>query len=103
MMQQDIPDDYVLSTNEFHSVREFVEKAFALRNFDIKWKGSGIDEIGYCSKSNRDLIKINERYFRPAEVDFLLGDSKKAKLNLGWKPNVTFDKLVQEMVDYDCK
>ena len=102
MLQQDTPQDYVLSTNEFHSVREFVEKAFALRGFDIAWKGTGLNEIGYDAKSGRELIFVSEKYFRPAEVEELLGDSTKARTELGWKPICTFDQLVQEMVDADC-
>jgi GDPmannose 4,6-dehydratase len=102
-MQQDKPDDYVLSTNEFHSVREFVEKSFALKGFDIKWKGEGINEIGYDSNTGRELIFVSEKYFRPAEVEELLGDSTKARNELGWKPICTFDELVQEMVENDCK
>ena len=98
MMQQQVSDDYVLATNEYHNVREFVEKAFDLKGFDIKWKGSGVSEIGFDSKSGRELIFINERYFRPAEVDFLVGNSNKAKTDLGWETEVTFDQLVQEMV-----
>lgn len=103
MMQQQVSDDYVLATNEYHNVREFVEKAFDLKGFDIKWKGSGVSEIGFDSKSGRELIFINERYFRPAEVDFLVGNSNKAKTDLGWETEVTFDQLVQEMVEFDCK
>jgi GDPmannose 4,6-dehydratase len=102
MLQQEKPEDYVLSTNEFHTVREFVEKAFALRGFQIKWKGSGLDEIGYDEKTGRELIFISENYFRPAEVDELLGDSTKAKEELGWLPKTTFDQLVEEMVEHDC-
>ena len=102
MMQQQAPDDYVLATNTFHSVREFVEKAFATKGFNIQWKGSGVSEVGYDSFTDRELIFINERYFRPAEVEFLLGDSTKAEVELGWKPQVTFDQLIQEMVDFDC-
>ena len=102
-MQQDKPDDYVLSTNEFHSVREFVEKAFALKGFDIRWKGEGVNEIGYDSNTGRELIFVSEKYFRPAEVEELLGDSTKARTELGWYPNCTFDELVQEMVENDCK
>jgi GDPmannose 4,6-dehydratase len=102
MMQQEIPDDYVLSTNEYHTVKEFVEKAFALKGFTIKWRGSGIDEIGYDEVTNRDLIFVSEKYFRPAEVEELLGDSTKARTELGWTPNHTFDELVQEMVESDC-
>lgn len=102
MMQQDKPDDYVLATNEYHSVREFIEKAFALRGYDIKWKGEGIDEIGYDANTNKELIFISERYFRPAEVDELLGDPSKAKRELKWEHKYSFDDLVKEMVDYDC-
>jgi GDPmannose 4,6-dehydratase len=103
MLQQTVPDDYILSTNEYHSVREFVEKSFALKGFNIKWKGEGLHEIGYDSNTERELIFISEKYFRPAEVDELLGDSTKAKNELGWKPQHSFDELVQEMVDADCK
>jgi GDPmannose 4,6-dehydratase len=102
-MQQDKPDDFVLSTNEFHSVREFVEKSFALKGFDIKWKGTGINEIGYDEKTGRELIFISEKYFRPAEVEELLGDSTKARNELGWYPKCTFDDLIKEMVENDCK
>jgi GDPmannose 4,6-dehydratase len=102
-MQQDKPDDYVLSTNEFHSVREFVEKSFALKGFDIKWKGEGINEVGYDSNTGRELIFVSEKYFRPAEVEELLGDSTKARTELGWLPTYSFDELVQEMVENDCK
>jgi GDPmannose 4,6-dehydratase len=102
MLQQDTPDDYILSTNEMHSVREFVEKTFALRGFDIKWKGEGLNEIGYDAKSGRELIFVSEKYFRPAEVEELLGDSTKARTQLGWSPEYTFDDLVKEMVDHDA-
>ena len=102
MLQQDKPDDFVLSTNEFHTVREFVEKAFGLKGFDIKWKGEGINEIGYDANTGRELIFISEKYFRPAEVDELLGDSSKAKRVLGWQAKTSFDDLVKEMVDADC-
>jgi GDPmannose 4,6-dehydratase len=102
LLQQDTPDDYVLSTNEFHSVRDFVEKSFALRGFDIAWKGEGLNEIGYDKNSGRELIFVSEKYFRPAEVEELLGDSTKARTQLGWEPKYTFDMLVQEMVDCDC-
>ena len=102
ILQVDKPDDYILSTNEFHSVREFIEKAFALKGFNIKWKGSGINEIGYDKNTGKELIFISEKYFRPAEVEELLGDSTKAKNELGWIPQYSFDDLVQEMVDQDC-
>ncbi len=103
ILQQDQPDDYVLSTNEYHSVREFVEKTFALKGFDIKWKGEGVNEIGYDAKTGRELIMVSEKYFRPAEVEELLGDSTKARTELGWKPSYSFDELVKEMVESDCK
>ena len=103
ILQQEKPDDYVLSTNEFHSVREFVEKAFKLKGFNIKWKGEGINEIGYDENTGKELIFVSEKYFRPAEVEELLGDSTKARTILGWKPEYTFDKLVEEMVLEDCK
>ena len=102
LLQQDTPDDYVLSTNEFHSVREFVEKSFGLKGFDIVWKGEGLNEIGYDKNTGRELIFVSEKYFRPAEVEELLGDSTKARTQLGWLPEYTFDMLVQEMVQHDC-
>ena len=103
MLQQETPQDYVLSTNHMYSVREFVEEAFKLKGFIIKWKGEGLDEIGYDEKTNRELIKISDKYFRPTEVEQLLGDSSKARKNLDWKPKYTFKDLVKEMVEYDCK
>jgi len=103
MLQSDEPNDYVLSTNEFHSVREFIEKAFALKGFDIKWKGDGVNEIGYDKNTNRELIFISEKYFRPSEVEELLGDSTKAREELGWECQCSFDQLVKEMVDADCE
>jgi len=103
MLQKDTPEDYILSTNEYHSVREFVEKSFAMKDFNIKWKGEGINEIGYDEKTGKELIFISEKYFRPSEVDELLGDSTKAKTELGWSPKHTFDELVREMVDADCR
>ena len=102
ILQHDAPEDFVLSTNEFHSVREFIEKAFKLKGFDIRWKGSGLDEIGYDSNTGRELIFISEKYFRPAEVEELLGDSTKVRTTLGWKPSYSFDDLVEEMVKMDC-
>ena len=102
ILQNATPDDFVLSTNEYHSVREFVEKTFALKGFQIKWKGEGVNEIGYDENSGRELIFISDKYFRPAEVDELLGDSTKARTELGWTLNYSFDDLVREMVDYDC-
>lgn len=102
ILQHDTADDFVLSTGEMHSVREFIEKAFLLRGFDIKWRGSGVDEIGYDAITGRDLIFIDAKYFRPTEVDLLLGNSQKARSILGWTPTTSFDELVRVMVDQDA-
>ncbi len=101
MLQQDKPDDYVLATNKFYSVRDFVEEAFKLKGFEIKWKGEGINEIGYDEKTGRELIFVSEKYFRPAEVEELLGDATKAKVKLGWEPKTSFKELVMKMVEAD--
>ena len=98
MLQHDFPEDFVLATNQMHSVREFVEKAFAIRGYLIKWRGKGLDEVGYDSHTTRVLIKVDKKYFRPAEVDLLLGDASKAKFELGWEPKISFDELIEEMV-----
>jgi len=103
ILQQDVAEDYVLSTNECHTVREFVEKAFNLKGFDIKWKGEGLNEIGYDSITGKELIFVSEKYFRPSEVDELLGDSTKARTKLGWIPEYSFEQLLEEMVNEDCK
>jgi GDPmannose 4,6-dehydratase len=103
MLQHDVPDDYVLSTNETHTVREMIEKAFGLCGFKIKWEGSGVNEIGYNEKTGQAMVFISEKYYRPAEVDILLGDSTKARTVLGWNPKTSFDQLIKMMVDYDTK
>jgi GDPmannose 4,6-dehydratase len=103
MLQHDEPDDYILSTNETHTVREMIEKAFGLCGFKIKWSGSGVNEIGYNEETGQAMIFINEKYYRPAEVDILLGDSTKARTKLGWKPKTSFDELIKLMVDNDTK
>ena len=102
MLQADKADDFVLSTGEFHTVREFVEKAFRLRGFEIGWRGEGVNEVGYDINTGRELIFVSERYFRPAEVERLLGDSSKARNVLGWQSETSFDELVSEMVENDC-
>ena len=102
ILQQATAQDYVLSTNEYHSVREFVEKSFAIKGFIIKWKGVGVNEIGYDEGSGRELVFVSPSYFRLSEVDELLGDSTKAKTEMGWVPEYTFDTLINEMVDADC-
>jgi len=103
ILQQPQPDDYVLATGESHSVREFVELAFAEIGLVIKWQGKGAQEQGLCSKTGRVLVQIDPRYFRPTEVDVLLGDAAKARKTLGWKPRLKFRDLVREMVAADIK
>jgi len=103
MLQQEKPEDYVLATGEQYSVKEFVNRAFWFRNISIRWEGEGIEEKGYCSESGRLLLEIDSRYYRPNEVETLLGDATKAKTNLGWTPETTFDELVREMVEQDCQ
>src|ERR1700724_473934 len=103
MLQQAAPDDYVLATGETHSVREFVEKAFAHVGPRIEWRGSGRDEKGLEAGTGRSLVEIDSRYFRPTEVDFLCGDPSKARAKLGWSHKVSFDALVREMVDCDLE
>jgi GDPmannose 4,6-dehydratase len=103
MLQQDKPDDYVLATGEGHSVREFVELAFAEAGIALKWQGKGDKERGLCAKSGRALVEIDPRYFRPTEVDNLVGDAAKARKALGWQPRVRFHDLVREMVAADLE
>jgi GDPmannose 4,6-dehydratase len=103
IMQQPDPDDYVLATGEDHSVREFVEKAFARVGRTIEWRGSGLTEKGVDARDGRVLIEIDERYFRPTETDALLGDPTKARQKLGWRHKISFDELVREMVDADLQ
>jgi GDPmannose 4,6-dehydratase len=101
MLQQSEPDDYVLATGESHSVREFVEKAFGIVGRTILWRGSGVDECGIDQRTNQILIEIDSRYFRPTEVENLVGDPSKAQAKLGWTHRSTFDDLVKEMVMKD--
>lgn len=103
MLQHDVPDDYVLSTDETHSVREIIEKAFGMCGFKIKWEGSGVNEIGYNEKTGQAMIFISEKYYRPSEVDLLWGDSTKARTVLGWKPKTSFHDLIRIMVENDTK
>ena len=103
ILQQGKPDDYVLATGETRTVREFVELAFAVANYRIGWKGEGVGEIGVDAKTGRTLVEIDPKYFRPTEVDILLGDCSKARDILGWKPTVPFSELVKEMVAEDLK
>jgi GDPmannose 4,6-dehydratase len=101
MLQQDEPDDYVLATGESHSVREFIELAFAELGISLRWQGDGIEEHGICANSGRVLVRVDERYFRPTEVEELLGNPSKAFRKLGWAHRVGFRDLVKEMVERD--
>ena len=103
MLQQTEPDDYVLATGECHTVREFIELAFACVGTRIDWRGQGVDERGLCARTGRLLVRIDARYFRPTEVDVLLGDPAKARQQLGWRHRVTFSDLVHEMVRADLR
>ena len=102
MLQQDEPDDYVIATGEQHTVRDFTEKAFAANGIEIRWEGSGVDEKGYDAKTGKMLVCVNPQWFRPTEVDNLLGDPTKAKSELGWNPQKTsYEELVRIMAEHD--
>ena len=101
MLNHTSPDDYVLATNETHTVREFIELACKNLSIELVWEGSGVDEKGIDSTSGKKIIEINPKYYRPAEVDLLLGDSSKAKKVLGWDNNTSFESLVSMMVNSD--
>ena len=101
MLQQDKPNDYILCTGETHSVREFIKKTAKYLDIDLIWKDKGINEKGIDKKTNKTIIEIDPKYFRPTEVDILLGNNAKAKKNLNWKPKIKFDKLVELMTKYD--
>lgn len=103
MLQQEKPDDYVLATNETHTVREFIELASKRLGYEIEWQGKEVEEIGVDKKTGKILIKIDPAYFRPAEVDLLIGDPAKAKKIMGWEPTVKFKELVDIMVDADLE
>jgi|TARA_B100000927_G_C16471698_1_gene471834 GDPmannose 4,6-dehydratase len=100
MLQQDEPDDYVIATGEQYTVREFVNKASNYFGMKIEWMGDGMDEVGYDWNTKRPVIKVSEKYFRPAEVESLLGDATKAKEKLGWEPEISFKELIEDMVLY---
>jgi len=102
ILQHTVADDFVLATGEMHTVREFIERAFALRGFHIGWRGQGVDEVGYDTVSGRDLIFIDAKYFRPTEVELLIGNPAKVKTALGWSPSIGFQELVVKMVHADC-
>ena len=101
MLQGDAPHDYVIASGEQHSVREFVDLASHEIGIQLEWRGSGVEEVGVNVESQRPIVRIDPRYFRPAEVDTLLGDATKARLELGWEPTVSFEELVREMAQHD--
>ncbi len=102
MLQQEKPDDFVLATGQMYTIKRLIEIAFGFKGFNIKWKGEGINEIGYDEETGRELIFVDEKYFRPAEVDLLLGDPTKANIILGWKAKTSIEDLLKEMVEQDC-
>ena len=101
MLQQPEPDDYVLATGESHSVREFIEVAFREVGRDIVWRGRGAEEVGIDANTGEDLVRVDPGYFRPTEIDELLGDASKAAQRLGWHHKISFQQLVSEMVQSD--
>jgi len=103
MLQQEKADDFVIATGETHSVKEFVEKAFAVIGIPVRWEGEGVNEVGINATTNEVVVRVDERYFRPTEVEFLLGDPTKAKKTLGWELEISFDQLVKEMVEKDIE
>ena len=100
MLQQDEPDDYVIATGEQYTVREFVNRASNYFGMKIEWMGEGMDEVGYDWNTKRPVVKVSDKYFRPAEVESLLGDATKAKEKLGWEPEISFKELIEDMVLY---
>lgn len=103
MLQQDEADDYVIATNETRTVREFVEAAFSKAGMTVEWTGTGVDEVGKDKETGKVIVKINKNFFRPAEVDILLGNPEKAEKVLGWKRDISFDELVERMVKNDME
>lgn len=103
MLQQEEPDDYVISTGETHSVREFVTLAFEAAGMEIEWHGKGVDEYATLKNSEKVVVKVNPKFYRPAEVELLIGDCSKAEKKLGWKRNVSYEQLVKLMVENDLK
>lgn len=103
MLQQDEPEDFVIATGETHSVREFVEKSFQELDIEIEWQGEGVDEVGINKETGKVIVAVDPHYFRPSEVALLHGDPTKANRKLGWKPTISFDQLVKEMVSSDLK
>ena len=103
MLQQESPDDYVIATNETRTVREFVETAFRHVGITVEWQGEGVNEIGKDAATGKTIVKVNPKFFRPAEVEILLGNPAKAEGNLGWKREIPFSELVERMVKNDME
>jgi len=103
MLQQEVADDYVVATGETNTVRSFIELAFSCIDIQIKWQGSGVDEMGVDAKTNKVYVRIDPKYFRPTEVELLIGDPTKAKEKLGWVPQIAMRQLCKEMVAADIK
>lgn len=103
MLQQEQADDYVIATNETRTVREFVETAFSHVDINVEWKGNGVDEIGIDSVTGKTIVRVNPKFFRPAEVEVLLGNPEKAEKTLGWEREISFSELVKRMIDNDMK
>lgn len=103
ILQQDIPDDYVIATGQTHTVRYFVEEAFRVVDINIRWEGSGVNERGVCVETGKTFVKISQKYFRPSEVEILHGNPSKAKSLLGWEPEISLKQLIEEMVLSDLE
>ena len=103
MLQQDAPDDYVLATGEQHSAREFLEIVFSRLDYQLVWKGKGLDEKGVDRRTGKTLVEIDPVFFRPTEVNYLCGDATKAREKLGWKPKHTFEDLIDDMLRRDVE
>jgi len=102
ILQHDKPDDFVLATGKMNTVRSFIEKAFSIKNIELDWKGEGVHEIGYDKNTQKEYVFIHPKYFRPAEVELLIGDATKARTQLNWEPKIQFEELVERMVANDC-
>ena len=100
MLQQETAEDFVLATGEVHTVRELIEVTSSFLGYDIEWKGEGVDEKGYDKKTGNLLVEVSSKYFRPSEVEYLLGDPSAAMKKLGWKPSVKFKELIDIMVTH---
>jgi GDPmannose 4,6-dehydratase len=103
MLEHSEPDTFVLATNKTHTVRSFVELAFAAVDIPLEWRGRGVDEVGVCTRSGTTRVKVNPRFFRPAEVDLLIGHYGKAEATLGWRPEIDLPELCREMVEADLR